>query len=152
MDFVLEAQTDAHTQNTIDYSVERVGRGLRHDLGFLYVSRCQGIGLPITEPKRAHAEMEVADLAPTWCGATSCGQIPESQQSSLWRIWARFSGALLRPNDSEPSAQKAILGTSFSRAFSIQFRSDQRRDRRPVSERSRAMKIVPPWDRNALVI
>ena len=62
VDFVLEAQTDAHTQNRIDYSVERVGRGLRHDLGFLYVSRCQGIGLPITEPKRAHAEMEVADL------------------------------------------------------------------------------------------
>lgn len=63
VDFVLETQNDKdHRRNAIDYPVERIGRSLRHDLGFLYVSRGKLIGLPITVPKESRAELELADL------------------------------------------------------------------------------------------
>lgn len=62
IDFVVEAQGDDHKRNSIDFSVERVGRALRHDLTYLYISRCQLIGLPVTDPKGSQLELELADL------------------------------------------------------------------------------------------
>jgi hypothetical protein len=60
--FTIESQTLSRRKNEIDYFVERIGRGLRHDLGFLYICRCKMVGLPITAPKGASIEMELADF------------------------------------------------------------------------------------------
>lgn len=60
--FHLEATTLDHEKNHIDYMVERVSRGLRTSLPFLYVSRGIAIGLPSTIPKGVRPELELADL------------------------------------------------------------------------------------------
>jgi hypothetical protein len=60
--FTLEAQTTAHGTNQIDYFVERIGRGLHHDLGFHYVCRGKNVGIPETAPKASCIELEIADL------------------------------------------------------------------------------------------
>lgn len=49
--FVLEAQSRAHKDGSIDFFVEKIGRGLRYNLIFLYISRCCPVGLITTEPK-----------------------------------------------------------------------------------------------------
>jgi hypothetical protein len=62
LEVVLEAQTDSHERQQIDYFVERIGRGLRYSLVFLYVCRGRLVGLPTTAPKGSSIEMEIADL------------------------------------------------------------------------------------------
>ncbi len=59
--FFLEARGDDHTKNRIDYAVERIGRGFRHSLTFLYVSRGMTTGIPVTVPGIG-TELEFADL------------------------------------------------------------------------------------------
>jgi hypothetical protein len=60
--FTLESQTNAHGINQIDYFVERIGRGLYHDLHFHYCRRGKDVGLPETAPKGSSVELEIADL------------------------------------------------------------------------------------------
>ena len=61
--FVLEAQSRAHKDGSIDYFAEKIGRGLRHNLVFLYISRCCPVGLITTEPKIPPIlQMELADF------------------------------------------------------------------------------------------
>lgn len=60
--FFLEATTLDHETNHIDLIVERVARGLRTSLPFLYVSRGIATGLPSTLPKGVRPELELVDL------------------------------------------------------------------------------------------
>ncbi|MBC7830980.1 MAG: hypothetical protein H7Y62_03070 [Hyphomicrobium sp.] len=60
--FVLEARTSDHDKGMIDYAVEKIGRGLRHSLPYIYVSRGLTHSIPVTEPK-GRLELEYADVA-----------------------------------------------------------------------------------------
>jgi hypothetical protein len=60
--YFLEATTLDHENNHIDYVVEKVSRGLRTSLSYLYAGRGIAIGLPTTLPKGARPELEIADL------------------------------------------------------------------------------------------
>jgi len=53
LELVLESQTYSHERQQIDYFVERIGRGLRHSLVFLYQCHAREVGLPTTAPKDA---------------------------------------------------------------------------------------------------
>jgi hypothetical protein len=60
--FTIEAQSLDHKRNQIDYFVERIGRGLFHDVGFHWVRRGKLVVPPTTAPKGTTMEMEIADL------------------------------------------------------------------------------------------
>jgi hypothetical protein len=60
--FFLESTTLDHEQNLIDYPVEKIGRGLRHSLGYVWLSRGIVPSLPISLPKGSRSELEIADL------------------------------------------------------------------------------------------
>lgn len=62
MNITLEAVKLSHESGHIDYYAERVGRGLRFDLNFIYSYRGLHVGLPVTAPKSHTTELEVADL------------------------------------------------------------------------------------------
>jgi hypothetical protein len=94
VDFVLEAETNAHETNYIDYTLERVGRSLRHNLAYLYYSRCQFIGLPMSQPKSARAELELADLVAYMVRRYfHCGNINRATEFPLDLLGRIFWGA-----------------------------------------------------------
>lgn len=64
--FILEAVKNHTNSEYMDYFVERIGRSLFHDLGFLYSTRGKQVGLPVTRKKAYTFEMEYADFLAFW--------------------------------------------------------------------------------------
>jgi hypothetical protein len=60
--YVFESQNDDHRRNGIDYTVEKVGRSLRHDLTYLWACRGKASGLPVTAEKASTADLVAADI------------------------------------------------------------------------------------------
>lgn len=79
--FVLESVSSKTDDNYMDFFAERIGRSLRHDLGYLYSCRCRHVGLPDTAAKGAEVELEFADLVAYTCNRMflrrSIGRHPE---------------------------------------------------------------------------
>lgn len=59
---ILEAQSDDHKKNGIDYFAEKTARGLRYDLGYHWSSHQKFVGLPITAPKNSYWQLQIADI------------------------------------------------------------------------------------------
>jgi hypothetical protein len=66
VEYTIEAQTLAHRDHQIDYFVERIGRGLNHNLVFHWMRNGKYVGLPTTAPKGSTIELEVADFVAFW--------------------------------------------------------------------------------------